>query len=384
MFCFMKKIVYLCTLVLLSLNVMAQIDLNDRNWDTVFYDDFSSVRSWDPISWNCVPDQKWNATCLGKIVHGYKHEHQIYQYQNCQIDTLNKTINLLSEFDRYNRIPAHSYSKPNNVNYPNIYGQNYDENGELWYFFSGAITTKNLFFHYGYFEIRCSLPVHPGSFPAFWLFSSNTNSSNGYYNEIDIFEYSNSIATMDYYKQYTCGLYCDNEHYNSISHARTNPILPGDAPDLRSYHVFACEWLPYKVTWYVDGNRVNEYSVVDSIPHNPMKIVANYAINRCVFENQNINNQLLWNDSDIMTIDYIKVCSLKLDCEHDETINCQYDMDNFDYSLKKSINITSSIGNVLIRNTDKITFRVTNSFEITGPFTIVSGGDFTVIKQDCF
>ena len=33
MFYFMKKIVYLCTLVLLCFNVMAQIDLNDRNWD---------------------------------------------------------------------------------------------------------------------------------------------------------------------------------------------------------------------------------------------------------------------------------------------------------------------------------------------------------------
>ncbi len=33
----MKKFIYLCGMMLLSLNMMAQIDLNDPNWDTVFY-----------------------------------------------------------------------------------------------------------------------------------------------------------------------------------------------------------------------------------------------------------------------------------------------------------------------------------------------------------
>ena len=40
----MKKFVYLCGMMLLSLNIMAQIDLNDRNWDTIVNDDFTTPR----------------------------------------------------------------------------------------------------------------------------------------------------------------------------------------------------------------------------------------------------------------------------------------------------------------------------------------------------
>lgn len=40
-------------------------------------------------------------------------------------------------------------------------------------------------FQYGYFEIRCKLPVFDGAWPAFWLFDMK---SSIWYNEIDIFE----------------------------------------------------------------------------------------------------------------------------------------------------------------------------------------------------
>lgn len=39
----MKKIIYLCAMMLLCLNAMAQIDPYDKNWDTVFIEDFSGV-----------------------------------------------------------------------------------------------------------------------------------------------------------------------------------------------------------------------------------------------------------------------------------------------------------------------------------------------------
>ena len=31
----------------------------------------------------------------------------------------------------------------------------------------------------------------------------------------------------------------------------------------------------------------------------------------------------------------------------------------------------------------KITFRVSDSFEIAGPFQVESGAEFTIIRQDC-
>lgn len=54
-----------------------------------------------------------------------------------------------------------------------------------------------------------------------------------------------------------------------------------------------------------------------------------------------------------------------------------------EYTVKNSVSITSTNGNVAVSNTDKITFRVTDSFEITGPFQVDLGGEFTVIRQDC-
>lgn len=47
----MKKFLYLCGMMLMGLNMMAQIDLNDRNWDTLFMEDFSIVRDWSENKW---------------------------------------------------------------------------------------------------------------------------------------------------------------------------------------------------------------------------------------------------------------------------------------------------------------------------------------------
>ena len=42
----MKKIVYICTMLLFNMDMMAQIDLNDKNWDTIFIENFSGIRGW--------------------------------------------------------------------------------------------------------------------------------------------------------------------------------------------------------------------------------------------------------------------------------------------------------------------------------------------------
>lgn len=97
----------------------------------------------------------------------------------------------------------------------------------------------------------------------------------------------------------------------------------------------------------------------------------------------NVNGDSIWIGTDEMVIDYIKVYQLATDCSTDETITCQNDLDSFDFKLKKSVAITASNGPITVDNTDKVTFRVTDSFEITGPFQVDLGGEFTVIRQDC-
>ena len=84
-----------------------------------------------------------------------------------------------------------------------------------------------------------------------------------------------------------------------------------------------------------------------------------------------------------MFIDYIKVYQLDWDCNTDEIISQQLELDNFDFAVKKNIAITSTIEPVSIGSNEKNTFRATNSFEISGPFQVDSGGEMTVIMQSC-
>ena len=91
----------------------------------------------------------------------------------------------------------------------------------------------------------------------------------------------------------------------------------------------------------------------------------------------------MWEGPGTMTIDYINVYQLNWDCDTDETITCQSDLDNFNYAVKKTISVTSTLNEPVVSRADKVTFRVTDSFEATGPFEVLQGGEFAVILQEC-
>ena len=91
----MRKTTYLCVMMLLSMNMMAQIDLNDSNWRRTFYDDFTVTgRSWH--NWQSYPDKKWmgypgsGVTTTGGF--------QVYQYSNCIFSPNDGTMKLVGEY----------------------------------------------------------------------------------------------------------------------------------------------------------------------------------------------------------------------------------------------------------------------------------------------
>ena len=128
---------------------------------------------------------------------------------------------------------------------------------------------------------------------------------------------------------------------------------------------------------------VNECHNLNYIPRHALTLKANYAIDKYALNNHTIGDTLIWKASDKMIIDYIKVYQLNWQCNTNELITQQYDLDHFDYAVKKSISIISNVEPVSVRNNDKVTFRATDSFEITGPFQVDSGGEMTVIMQSC-
>ena len=99
----MKKFIYLCGMMLLSINMMAQIDLYDRNWNAVLIEDFdqgASYWQWDTLSFLNTGDHSWKSYIGGTIAPSG--EHEVYQYNNCQINAADHTMHLVAYYESIN------------------------------------------------------------------------------------------------------------------------------------------------------------------------------------------------------------------------------------------------------------------------------------------
>ena len=399
----MKRILYLCVIMTLSMNMMAQIDLNDQNWHGSLIENFDETVSYWQWHTNNFSNSnyRWKAF-LGNHIDTDNLNH-LYQFNNARYDSINGAMLLVSEYDTLKLIPHYQFALPTNGS---TYGSIYINNK---FYFSGAIEyVKNIWhpeqgrFKYGYFEIRCKLPKHRGAFPAFWLHGASTNASDPYYEEIDVFEYTWSIGDPNGYHWLfenpnptfagdphviTTGIYQnllgDTIIHDTDTYARNYPRLPYGGPDISGWHTYSCEWMPDHVYWYLDGRLVNSYFDVAHIPHHPMALKTNYAINKYALKDYSPTGQPEWKDGDTMTIDYIKVYQLECDCDTEEVIISQNELSQFIYKVKKSITLAPANGTIAIGANDKVSFRATDSFEINGPFEIQQGGEFTVIMQAC-
>ena len=420
----MKKFIYLCGMMLIATNIMAQIDPNDRNWDTIVFDDFEDITlQFDNTFQQPDHGQQWRWISFSPRLHPsgvtrWSEEnirlqnYQAYQWDHSIIGRHENlgVLKLCSEFKQDDPIlcnDPHRYDLP-----PFTYGKYWtcDPLNTGVRFYSGMIESLPLsrdpieiadqkqnhyhgMFRYGYFEIRLKSPVHRGCHSAFWLWDVQDD----YYEAIDIFEhtwdYTGPDGIAHYYgydyilgdsSVFTSGLkFCSYSNDPNIAkeYARVFPRIPDNEGDLQEWHVFSCEWLPERVTFYRDGQFVSEET--DSIPSHPLTLKTTYAIDRFVFDNYNNATDLVWRGTDTMYVDYIKVLQLKCDCDDDKVITCQTDLDTLDFKVKNSYLITSTTGNVKVRSTDKLTFRATNSFEITGPFQTDMGGELSIIVQEC-
>lgn len=392
----MKKFVYLCSMMLFSFNVMAQIS-EDPNWEENLVENFDGPTSywrWDTNNFS-NSKRNWKAY-IGSRVHSDRLFH-IYQFNNVQYDSINGLMRLVAYYDSTDRITNHDFSLPQNGY--NFYDSiNYDNK----HYFSGAIEyVKNIWqaqtgkFLYGYFEIKCKLPTHAGAFPAFWLQSSSKDLFDSYYEEIDIFEYAWWVTSPSgenpdppgtgSTRCFTTGIYHnltgEDANHTNESFARNFPTVPLSSNDLNDWHTFSCEWMPDHVYWYFDGQLVNVFFDPVHIPRHRMFLKTNYAIDSYAWDKD--ADTAIWKGHDEMVIDHIKVYQLKQDCDKDEFVTCQSDLDDFDYSLKRSVSITSTINEPVVSSSDTVVFRVTDYFEILGPFQVDSGAQFTMMKNDC-
>lgn len=125
-----------------------------------------------------------------------------------------------------------------------------DENGDVTYT-SGRINSyQNAGFLYGYFEARIKVPEGKGFLPAFWMLPV-TNSYGGWplSGEIDIMEVVGGQENTTY----------STLHYG-LPHDMTqgSTSISGKLSD--DYHIYACEWEPGKMSFYLDGEKFFETS----------------------------------------------------------------------------------------------------------------------------
>jgi beta-glucanase (GH16 family) len=111
-------------------------------------------------------------------------------------------------------------------------------------------------FEYGRFEIRAKTPTAPGEtrglWPAFWL-----RPVSGGLGEIDVVEVTGS---NDPAAKHTA------THTIHYDYAGTHPHEWASSPLVNSiesdgYHVFAAEWQPGVIRWFVDGTEVFERTI---------------------------------------------------------------------------------------------------------------------------
>ncbi|GAA2148358.1 hypothetical protein GCM10009760_40260 [Kitasatospora kazusensis] len=119
---------------------------------------------------------------------------------------------------------------------------------------------------YGYYAAALQVPLDAaGMFPAFWLIPADTRSTPP---ELDVAEFINTNQRVDM-----------NLHWRTADGGDTHVgQTTGPADYASGFHVFAMDWEPNAVTWYVDGVQRFQVTKPAMIPNVPMELVINLAV----------------------------------------------------------------------------------------------------------
>lgn len=154
---------------------------------------------------------------------------------------------------------------------------------------SGRLDTDGKFAPvYGRFEIRAKLPGGQGLWPAHWLYPQERDwimektmedavsagkerlipEERPWYTEIDIMEFLGHEPTVLYGTIHYCAF--DGTRRSSSGTWR------GTVDYTKDFHIYALEWEPDSIRWYIDGNLI--HATTNGIPHKPHYIILNTAI----------------------------------------------------------------------------------------------------------
>ncbi|MBF9066538.1 glycoside hydrolase family 16 protein [Streptacidiphilus fuscans] len=141
-------------------------------------------------------------------------------------------------------------------------------------------------FTYGYFSAAIEIPAESGMFPAFWLLPAQHYARQ----EIDIAEFIGSTQQVQMTLHW--------QQPNGTPQFQRDSWGPVDFP--AEIHVFAVDWEPGSVTWYVDG--VERFRITDpaKVPTLPMELLLNLAVGYPSAPPDNV-------DHAVMKVDWVSV-----------------------------------------------------------------------------
>jgi beta-glucanase (GH16 family) len=131
---------------------------------------------------------------------------------------------------------------------------------------------------YGRFEARIKLPSGQGMWPAFWILGDDIGSVGWpQCGEVDIMENIGSTASTNYGSLHGPG-------YSGSQDLTGSYTLPGGATLGGGFHVFASEWAPDVVRFYVDGVNYETRTPADVpsgdtwVYDHPFFVILNVAV----------------------------------------------------------------------------------------------------------
>ncbi len=185
------------------------------NFELVFSDEFNGSEV-DSSKWTLLTG---DGTEFGLPPGWGNNELQYYLPQNATVDSGLLTITAKEE---------------------QIEGYNYTS--------SRMITANKADFTYGRFEMRAKMPIGQGIWPAYWMFFTGPGEYGGWAasGEIDIMEYLGN-APEEVFGTIHFGQPFPGNLFSSIEYTLPTGNFNED------FHVFAAEWEPGEIRWYVDS-----------------------------------------------------------------------------------------------------------------------------------
>lgn len=386
------KLILLVKMVLIS-KLIGQIPNNDPTWKLIFVDEFDGSviddTKWrDHYPWN---QRSFLLGCGNDTVQTENIGYRTWDFENCELDTTSSgTLSIVSKEESYYGKVWDSWVW-DDCFVPGFFQNCPVETWENFNYTTGMLMSRD-FFKYGYFEIKCKLPVpeNPhetkGLGPNFWLFGANCGTSA--YSEIDIFEFAgeHNYYGIDRVNMYTC-----NTHFrecNTFDQTCTGDTNFYQTPfnygsvDFTSFQLFSAEWSPKKINFYIDNALVFSYPQSFSGLFCPLQIIIdiNHPTNN--FCDTAVSQNTLF--PYIYEIDYVKVWQLNQYC--DSILNiCSFNPSTFDFSVYKSITIGGTGCSPTISAGRNVTLRATDEIVLDKGFSVELGAVFTsdiVICED--